>query len=1041
MDYRQLLLSNLTVPQQNAVSSSARRLVVVAGAGSGKTEVMARRVAWWVAVGNVPRESIVAFTFTEAAAEELKFRIRRQLQRIAADPNEVALGGMYIGTIHGFCLKMLRELDPDEFHNYDVLDESSRLALVQRAFNGVLGLSAFRQATGQGFFASIETFLFGYDLLHEYDEFNVDLSTDPMPSELGAGESNWAKSAVLRTPVGPTPEAAAFADSAARYYAYMRCRRFLDFSTSQSELLRLLRSNAGVLAKVRQGLTHYVVDEVQDINPVQDRLIRMLVGDVATLTAVGDHRQAIYNWRGGRVALMGALYDEVAASADGEVIELPDNFRSTERIIGLANRWSSTIGTVAGMGSPAMVPGRKTRVDFDPLHCSTATFGSRLDEADWIAATIDSLVDNPARNGAAHDTQTGERGISYADIAILLRSGTSAREYMQALERRGIPAVFRAGPDLFSQPEVLLFIAALARSAGIAQFVGGPTDKSLPNRIAQVLASTPDPTSVITAACRALRTEGVPLEPSVEDRLLVATELIDGRVTGGPVDAARVALLRTPKLKSWLLQKAPLRRVFPQALFNNLLAEVGVGPWQDVGARGTSALFHLGQLSTLIKGIETPGWTSSREYRYQVIGLCWWGAENGRSEEAPLLVAPDAVTISTIHAAKGLEYGAVFVADVCSRRFPSSFAGRVPRVPFSGPLLQRIDPAELADNANRDSERRLMYVALTRAERYLFVTSSVPGGSRTSFFRSVDGEMANVGGTQLNSPPQPAPFRRIPIVFKRDVRLVTSFSDLRYYLACPYDFFLRKVLGFAPTIDQAFGYGRGVHNLMRAVHTDAARWADLAKTPEELKKEIERLVAAGVFYLRYTTGDPADNMRRRAVEVVSDYVRTYAPELSRLQFEAEREFETLIEEEQVLVSGAIDAIRLDDPPRVTLIDFKSGERESDAASKLDEEEMRLQISLYGLAAKKELEYEPDQGVVRYLGETDPKQRELSISLADAALKAARGTVVDAARRIRDRQFQSGPAKPAASGKERCVDCDFGEFCGRPEAIATRTSGA
>src|SRR5204862_3098401 len=208
-----------------------------------------------------------------------------------------------------------------------------------------------------------------------------------------------------------------------------------------------------------------------------------------------------------------------------------------------------------------------------------------------------------------------------------------------------------------------------------------------------------------------------------------------------------------------------------------------------------------------------------------------------------------------------------------------------------------------------------------------------------------------------------------PKEHRRDVRLCTSFSDLRYYLGCPHDFYLRKVLGFAPTIDQAFGYGRGVHNLMRAVHSDPKRWAALAKNPPALKAELQKLIDRGLFYLRYTVGDPADNMRSKEMRVTADYISRYATELQTLQFEPEKEFETLIEYPDgnggALISGAIDLVRQDDPPRVTLIDFKSGNQEADA-KKLDEDEMRLQVGLYALAAKTELEYQPERGLVRYL---------------------------------------------------------------------------
>src|SRR5262249_9738059 len=153
---------------------------------------------------------------------------------------------------------------------------------------------------------------------------------------------------------------------------------------------------------------------------------------------------------------------------------------------------------------------------------------------------------------------------------------------------------------------------------------------------------------------------------------------------------------------AWLLRKRakPLRRVFPQTIYHWLLAEGGVGDWQAAQPRGRTALFHLGALSLLIKGIETPGWVDADSYKYALIALGAWRAKRGRTEEAPLLIQPDAVTISTIHAAKGLEYPVVFLADVRNRRFPSQFATQQPDLPFDGPILKTINPAHLADNDN-----------------------------------------------------------------------------------------------------------------------------------------------------------------------------------------------------------------------------------------------------------------------------------------------------------------------------------------------------
>lgn len=226
--------------------------------------------------------------------------------------------------------------------------------------------------------------------------------------------------------------------------------------------------------------------------------------------------------------------------------------------------------------------------------------------------------------------------------------------------------------------------------------------------------------------------------------------------------------------------------------------------------------------------------------------------------------------------------------------------------------------------------------------------------------------------------------------------------------------------------------------MLRSVHSDPKKWAALGANRAALEAAIQNLIDRGLFYLRYTTGDPADNMRSKGLRVVADYISFYATELARLQFEPEKAFETLIEYEDgdggALISGAIDVVRQDSPPRVTLIDFKSGDPESDNHQKLDEQEMKLQVAIYALAAKKELEYQPEQGLVRYLDPGSDEKRELQIPLDTRAMADAKSFVAKTAARIRDRTFKEGPA-PRSAAKHRCGGCDFLGMCGMAEATA------
>jgi DNA helicase-2/ATP-dependent DNA helicase PcrA len=764
--------------------------------------------------------------------------------------------------------------------------------------------------------------------------------------------------------------------------------------------------------------------------------MELLVGTSGRLTAVGDHRQSIYGFRGAKVEIIADLWENFKKSDDSDVVDLQENFRSTPGIISLANKWAETIGRVRSMETPSMRHGNKSRRDHHRSHLALIGFRDRRNEAAWLAEAVRILVPSEAE-GARHDKKDGtHRGLTLSDVAILVRSSTDVRTYMQALEAAGIPCVVRAGPDLFSQPEVLFFLAALGISAGINEFIGSPHNpKSLPNRISTVLDCQPNPEMVLRESAKAIRRTGLAFDRSVEDRVLLAAQTLHERIIkGGNPSGSITTALQTPKLRDFLNHRGELRRIFPQQIYHMLLSEAEVERWDTCEGRGQSALFHLGALSGLVTGLETPGWTSVRDYPWQVIGLCQFGADEGRVEEQPLLVRPEAVSISTIHGVKGLEFPVVFLADVNARRFPSGYARRKPNLPLSGDIVRGIDIAGLADNDNYDGERRLMYVAITRSERFLFISYS--GGQTSRFIKELEPLMTQSGGLVTTDFEQLLnELRYAPKEHLRDVRLATSFSDLRYYLECPHDFYLRKVLGFSPAIDQAFGYGRGVHNLMRAVHSDPIKWAGLASNRSSLEHEIEGLINKGLFYLRYTTGEPAAGMRAKGVQIVADYIQLYAPELSRLTFEPEKEFETLIEYEDgdggALISGAIDIVRQDDPPRVTLIDFKSGDPESDMHMTLDEKEMQLQVALYAVAAKRELQYQPEQGLVRYLNADDPAKRELKVPLDDASLKDAKTTVARTAGKIRDREFRSGPTGVPRDPKSkiRCAECDFKEFCG------------
>jgi DNA helicase-2/ATP-dependent DNA helicase PcrA len=222
---------------------------------------------------------------------------------------------------------------------------------------------------------------------------------------------------------------------------------------------------------------------------------------------------------------MAKLARDLTEDPEGDVLALTANYRSTPRIVELSNKWNRTIPIPTSMTSPAMTPGRASRTDFDKSHVLTAQFEDRSHESRWIADAINTLVHK--RKGALQDELCGQRGITYADIAVLVRTSTDARTYQTALRDVGIPAIVRAGPDLFAQPEVLLFAAAMALTVQRPSLFGWEmSPRTLHRRIQDELGVRPEAIPAIHAACARLSAEGLSVGKGVAERIIAASEAI-----------------------------------------------------------------------------------------------------------------------------------------------------------------------------------------------------------------------------------------------------------------------------------------------------------------------------------------------------------------------------------------------------------------------------------------------------------------------------------------------------------------------------------
>jgi DNA helicase-2/ATP-dependent DNA helicase PcrA len=413
-----VLRRELTEQQYIAATDDAREVLCLACAGSGKSRTLAYRIARLIGEGVAP-SSIVAFTFTEKAAESIKRRVASALSMVGLEPE--LLGAMYIGTVHSYCQSILGQIDA-RYRQFDVLDDN-RLKLYLISRYAQLGVQQFRdRAPANRYFDTISELADAWKVMNDelYD-----------PAEIGRHDEDLGN----------------FLD---RLASSLQRDQFIDFSLMIRNVTEaLLRRDPGAQAATA-GLRHLMVDEYQDISPGQEVLIQLLQEQAQTLFAVGDDDQAIYAWRGADVS---NIINFTQRYPNAHSLTLSENFRSTRAIVSSAN------GFVANELGPARLFKEPVAAhDYAPRDLRIVWFNDRPQEAQWVAERISALLGT-----AFFDPQTNStRGLTPADFAILMRSTAGTEQdgnprhwaYTRALQAAGIPFSLEAGGGPFSRPEV-----------------------------------------------------------------------------------------------------------------------------------------------------------------------------------------------------------------------------------------------------------------------------------------------------------------------------------------------------------------------------------------------------------------------------------------------------------------------------------------------------------------------------------------------------------------------------------------------------------
>ncbi len=601
------LLNQLNPPQREAVLATEGPLLVLAGAGSGKTRVLTYRIAHIIEDCNVAPWNILAITFTNKAAKEMADRVEALIGAAAND--------MWVKTFHSACVRILRR-DIERLgygKNFNIIDADDQKALVKECVK------------------------------------ELRFSDDEFPARTVMNEISSAKDALLSpeeylNEYGSEYRLSQIGKIYRLYQRRLMNANDLDFDDLIMLTVKLFREAPDVLAYYQNKFRYILVDEYQDTNRAQNELIMLLGGEHRNVCVVGDDDQSIYRFRGADVTNILEFENNFP---DVKTIRLEQNYRSTQNILDAANsviennsaRKPKKLWTDSGAGEQLLV--YRGNNDFD--------------EADYIVNTIKSLVSD---------------GYKYSDIAVLFRARSSSKLIEDVFMRAAVPYRVLSGLRFYDRKEIRDMIAYL-------RLIKNCDDDISLRRIINVPSRKIGRVTMDVIASVAAR-EGVSMFKAIEGHL--------DEFKGGVADFYNViAELRG------MVDKLPI-----DELVEKVYTESGYAASLEKDDKGVERMENVGELISGAKHyIETVEEPTFDDYMDNLVLV---SDVDNYDEDL------DAVVMMTMHAAKGLEFPVVFICGFDDGVFPS--------------VKAIYDPDEIQE------ERRLCYVAITRARQRLYLTGS-----------------------------------------------------------------------------------------------------------------------------------------------------------------------------------------------------------------------------------------------------------------------------------------------------------------------------
>jgi ATP-dependent DNA helicase UvrD/PcrA len=976
----------LNEEQRAAVLHGGGPLLVVAGAGTGKTRVITERIRHLLETQpDLAGEQILGLTFTDKAAGEMKWRVS---QTTGERGKKVQLS-----TFHAFCAMILVELEPSS----RVLDEIDHWILLRRNMP-LLKLSKFLRLAEPGQFLG--------DFVKFFSRCQDELVT-PDDYQRYADELGARARRAMASGSGIEPDAARLMEEeASRQQEIARAFRaserllregkLLTFGSMLLGTVRQIDANPEFAASLRERFRYILVDEFQDTNIAQLEILWRLAADHRNIVAVGDDDQAIYRFRGASFGSFQIFLEKFGGAADAKkaaapVQALTQNYRSTGQVLRVANQVISLNerselfpAKVLRATKPA---GEKVRI---------VELGSAAHEAQWVAGEI-------ARLHAA--------GPTWRHFAVLYRSHTHRNLLVPELAKRGIPFVIR-NLSILENPLVRDLMAYL-------RLIATPSDDVVCARVLAAPGWHFEPSDLVRLAERVAKNRGSSLWDSV------GAAANDKSLSSGAQAAELVEFVTRMRKRA--------RKLTAGDFFSELAGELDLGVQAGDGAAESQTRPYHERFAQFIREWEPKSEKRRLAEFVEYLDLFQQaGGQISLTEES----GKDAVQLMTVHAAKGLEFDHVFILRLARGAFP--VYPRKPVLEFPDELMKEARPR---GDFHIQEERRLFYVALTRARERLTLTAVVDNkrNKPSQFLDDIleNGKLARQDVERLSPPlepevqdPQPAVTKASDVqpelfaarrsearVFSEIAQwavryrppipepLQLSASAIDAYKSCPQKYLFSHVWHLRSGAHAALTFGSVMHTTIkhflaevrkgrRIVFEEVMTIFEREWTPAGFEDDYQQAVykQAGIEQLR----------------VFHSGVLAEAPDI-----EAQEKGFELPMDDNVVITGRIDQINRFGSGHREIVDYKTGRPRTEEDARKD-----FQLSIYALAAKEVLEFSPSRLVFHYLQDNS----RVETTREEKELKKTRQVIAETAANIRAGEFAPDP------GLFKCRNCAFRPIC-------------